>query len=951
MRKVNIIWWAILILVVPALGCSGGGGNPLTPSNDNLRYGSTTPNQQMLLGHYDISIDTNTFEIEVLPIRGPQFQANVIMYLQPPAGNPANIGLALNPGGTDISQGIIDIDISITHPFPGTNMRGFDVRAIVMGKKATQLSWYDYDIQYPKPDEFRLLNADGYTRWWNAVEFLTPGLFGYTPGVMGNTSPKGTTNAYKYFCDGLGASDPLEIPVDTRGTFSTEDAQGDPNTLTRQYIMKFPMVGGAPQVQFQYAICASFMPPPPDTTPPGPVEVYPIEANCPEVYRIGITVDPSSTAYFVSTQSGGDLVLNIELFDWQVLEYEGGVPAQIDHFILESPSLWDGFVDPLSSGILIPSMSETSSVWQVEIPDVTPTSVSQDIFVTVQSKDPISYSPPNPGSAIYPGGTLAAYFLYTYELPGNSAPIIGVISGPSKYSPGALLEYSLSSMTDLQDGNNLTVHWDFDGDGVFEDDEDGNETNKKSTYTFPGPGVYNVQCRVTDTQDAYTDSNVLEVEPMSLPYDDPMDASTQTLWHVENGITDLHDPPSGLEWNVQGDHWSTSSAFTGQYDDYMNTMLVSPQIPAGVNDEASVTISHRYETEIGYDDCQVYTRINSGGWLPFSPLYDGASPGYPNYQDIQFQLTSLNPGDLIEIGFLFDSDSSFYDYAGWDATHLTIIDNKPPVIEGIWGPQSIDTFGPVSYSTVATDLDGIASYMWSLEADGILPVYDDPGDGMGNLEAYFPADGLWDLYVEATDAGDPPLSSTFGPYGVIVFSINPDAFFADHFETDTGTWTYTGGIGDGSYQDFWHIDIPNSMLDNVGPDGCYAEEEQPIFGKTASADITFPDTTNNCWLKLLHQLDTESGGFTVPYDGQWVEIDGTLVKPTYGFLYDDNFGNWSHGYFVGDTSGYVVSSFDLGTEFNDGLSHTIVLHQLCTDVATNCMGGWQIDYIEFWEAD
>ncbi len=949
MHRVHYALWGILLIGLLALGCSKGGGTPVTPGVVVEKPTTYTSNQQLLLGLYDISIDPVNLVAEVVPIRGPAFQVNIVQYLQPPLGNPANLGLKINPAGTNPAEGIFDLDISITHPFPGSNLRGFDVRAIVMGKKATQLSQFDYDIQFPKPDELRLLNADGYTRWWNAVEFLTPGLFGFTETAMGIGKVKGTMNGYKYYSDGLGASDPLDLDIENRGTFSTEDGAGDPNVLTRQFIIRFPMDSGVPQIQFQYAICASFLPPDPGNPPPAPVDAYPIEANCPEPYKIDISVDPDSTAYYTSVSSGGDLILNIEVFDWQALENPKGVPAEIGAFRIESPTLWTGLIDPVASGTPYPTTNPTSSAWQVEIKNVTPTAEEQDIFVTVQSADPTSYAPPIPGAGIYPGGgVLAAYFLHTVELPGNSAPIIGEISGPSKYGPGALLVYNLSSMTDLQDGTNLTVTWDFDGDGIFEDDDDGSDTNKKGSYTFLGPGDYTVQCRVTDTQDAYTDSNTLVVEPLSFPYVDPMDGSTESLWHVENGFNDIHVP--ALEWNVQGDHWSTSSSVTGYYDDDMNTMLISPVIPAGANPDVHVTLTHRYNTESTLDDCQAWYRLNGGSWMTISPQWSAASLGYPSYIDSEFSIPGLAPGDLIELGFLFDTDYSIV-YAGWDITHLTMIDNTAPVIDGIYGPQSVDSLGPVTYSTVANDLDGIALYLWSLEPAGDPPVYDDPGDGMGSLEAYFANDGQWELYVEATDAGDPPLSSTFGPYGVTVFFKNPDAFFSDDFDTDTGAWTYTGGVGDGAYQDFWHIETGNSLISNVGPDGCYASESVPPIPKSASVGVSFPTSGFNAMLKLLHSMDTEDSGFAEPYDGQWVEIDGTLIEPYFGFTYQDNGGLWPHGYFVGNSGGYSISIFDLGTIYNDGLTHTLTLHCYSVDMATNCLGGWQIDYLEFWIED
>ena len=70
--------------------------------------------------------------------------------------------------------------------------------------------------------------------------------------------------------------------------------------------------------------------------------------------------------------------------------------------------------------------------------------------------------------------------------------------------------------------------WDFDGDGIFDDDQDGYDTNLSGTGTFIGNQIQHVQCRVTDTGGAYTDSNILAVQPIVLPYIDPMDASSES---------------------------------------------------------------------------------------------------------------------------------------------------------------------------------------------------------------------------------------------------------------------------------------------------------------------------------------------------------------------------------------------------------------------------------------
>jgi len=948
MRKGHLFLTGVLITILVTAGCSGGSGSPVSPELERPAELTSTPNEQLLFGLYDIELDVESMTAEVIPLRGPSFQANIVQYLQPPFGSPANLKVSIDIPGSDIANGIFDMDISITHPFPGTNLRGFDVRGIFLGAKGTQLSEFDWDVQYPKPTEARLLNADGYTRWWNAVEFLTPGLWGYTPPILGNTDPKATVNGYKYFTDELGADDPMILNPDNRGTFSTQDTMSEANKLTRNFMIRFPMAGGSPSIKFRYAICASFEPPTPGTPPPGPVEAYPTGANCPEPYQISVSMAPESTAYYTSTGTGGDLIMNIEIFDWQAPENPAGVPGELGYVVLESPTMWDGYINLLSEGVMSDGPNPTSSVWQIEIEDIVADDYQQDVFIIAQSADPTSYMPPVPGGGIYPGGAvLSAYYLYTIDMPGNSPPTIGDIYGPDKFVPGAELVYTLESAEDLQDGPNVTITWDFDGDGVFEDDLDGSDTNFEGEYIFTEEETHYVQCRVYDTAMAYSDSNILEVDPMSLPFIDPMDTTTETLWTVENSIFEPHT--AALEWNVQGEYWASGSPTSSQYENYMDTTLISPLLPAGENDEVQVTITHRYQTESAFFDTgQVVYQVNDGPWLDLSPQFNGSNTGYPEFIDQTFTIGSLNPGDYFQIGFHWNTDSSSYYYEGWDITHVQIIDNEPPSIEGIWGPQVVTDLGPHQYTTVANDLDGIAEYMWSVEGDGEDPVYDDPGDGMGGLDHTFAADGNWDIYVKVIDNGDPPLSDEFGPYPVTVSSSNPDAFYHEDFDIDPGTWSYTGE----SYQAFWHIDTVEGVLWNQGPDGCFAEELELPTEKTASVDIIIPDTTNEVRLKMLFSLECDTGGPTAgPYDGQWVTLDDTVIEPGFGFLYDDKGGIWDQGYFHGVTGGYVVSTWIIDPGYADGGSHTLTLHQLSIDEIENCYDGWKIDFIEMWEMD
>ena len=50
---------------------------------------------------------------------------------------------------------------------------------------------YDDSEVFAKYGEPRLMNPDGLSRWWNPVEFLGGGLFGYKSGLLGTPGGAG----------------------------------------------------------------------------------------------------------------------------------------------------------------------------------------------------------------------------------------------------------------------------------------------------------------------------------------------------------------------------------------------------------------------------------------------------------------------------------------------------------------------------------------------------------------------------------------------------------------------------------------------------------------------------------------------------------------------------------------------------------------------------------------
>jgi len=410
----NRIWFVFIIIVLALLfcGCSGSGTNPLIPSDsgDELLLTGDAEIQKsgddghQLWGLWGVMLDTQSSELELIPLRGASFHMNVSRIL-----NDVMMGLSFEINSFDPVEGIADIDVTLTHPVPDSDFRGFDVRGIFMGPGETIVSKTDPNLIYNGLNAARLLNADGYTRWWNAVEFTSPGMFGYYEDnvVPGFLIPATTLNPYKYFADALWSEDPVvpKVNISNRGTFSTDI---NPPSLTRNYLIKFPYIGGDLKVVFHYAVDASWVEPTGDSSSPKPIGDFPINANCQEAFHIEVDSGGSTAWYQGADANGGDLVFDITVHDWQASENPMGILGEIDAIWLESDTLFDTFyVDP--SSVLMNSQT-TCGTFHVIIPDVHPTGIeNQEVLVTVRSKEPTSYAPPF-GMTDYPeSAVLAAY--------------------------------------------------------------------------------------------------------------------------------------------------------------------------------------------------------------------------------------------------------------------------------------------------------------------------------------------------------------------------------------------------------------------------------------------------------------------------------------------------------------------------------------------------------------
>ncbi len=392
MQKINFLCVTAIAAVAVSIitGCSST--NPASPATpgESARDASSTSHQ--LWGYYQFTIDPDAAIVDITPLRHADLHMNVLPFLEPPA----LLNLTLET--LQFNGNIIEADIGLRHPFLGLNQfTGFDVRGIFI-TSGSVTGFSNPDLRLAGESDTRLLNPDGYTRWWNPSEFPvnTGTIAGYNDGLLGTPDSVGnfncTLNGYKYFCDDLDdTSDPLdEITLANRGLFSA----GQKNV--RHYTIR--MQGG---LVFNYAIDASWVFP----TGSPPYEVpddFGPAANSPEPFRISASAIENTLYYKDDNDFGGDLALLIDVYDW--------TDPAANTVMMESIGVFQSpFVTiPIGGG-------EGYSTYAVEISDATPIS-SDPINVLITVEDPVvGYE------GLLPGENIASYQIISVDV-GSEPP-------------------------------------------------------------------------------------------------------------------------------------------------------------------------------------------------------------------------------------------------------------------------------------------------------------------------------------------------------------------------------------------------------------------------------------------------------------------------------------------------------------------------------------------------
>jgi hypothetical protein len=291
----RIIVSLIFILALTfMISCSGGDGNIVTPdpaNRENVAVEST--GGTLCTGLWQVVIDTNTGTGDIVRLRSADKIINVLGFMEPP---PLSL-MDLDWANLVIADPVIEVGVILTHPIAGDAVfTGFDVRGICFGPAVN--------------------NADGLTVV-TSPEYFSGVPFGYQDGLLGAPDSVGNYSGlagYKYFCDGLGATEDLAEFMSDTGNVADRGSYGAGNTNQRDYILDWTNSDQAFFV-FNYAIYANYDWP--VGAPPINLDSFEITtANSAEAFACKVT-ELSNSLYFAGSGGGGAISLQVEVWDWQ----------------------------------------------------------------------------------------------------------------------------------------------------------------------------------------------------------------------------------------------------------------------------------------------------------------------------------------------------------------------------------------------------------------------------------------------------------------------------------------------------------------------------------------------------------------------------------------------------------------------------------------------------------
>ncbi len=743
---------SLLVLVsilIFSIGCSGN--SPVMPpltsgSYNSAGSASNADDPHRLWGNWEVVVDIENSTIEYAPLRSSDLHFNVVPLLMEGTFDSALTFANLN---IDADNHSLSIDVSLEHPFPTLpHVAGFDVRGIFFTRGGS-FNIISGNVIMTGPDEPRLVNADGYTRWWNPLEFFGPSVLGYVDGYYGvkkiNAGFQNTLAGYKYFADGLGTLDTMaDLDPHDRGVFRA----GSKNT--RSYRVEFGDIQTNFLV-FNYAVDACWGPIPGYTLPgPPPVipDDFPLSANCPEPYWIDVR--ETSNTLSATTLGGtiGTVNLEIDIYDWQAMDPLSSVPMEVSVVQVEAPIFGLG----PSTATVIPGSGGDGhmSTYTASIAGGSGVKLDTvDLIVTATSSEG-DYQ--NEITNFLGVGPLQAFFVY-------SAKVLDadLYSGwnwrytknlyPEEPNQGA----NLPDIAVYPDGGNVVAatvdQINYDPDNTGENHPDSINVWSNDYDTVSEPEFYHMPIEMLIDTGLWNDVNGITVADLGTRF-----FFTSSNIHDEFSDGETEPVYSFLTWlthwylgNEQAESWNTVFFSAGGYPRYYCTD------PCNGVDAATDYIYSVYLYDVtnlaGPNPAPDPLRYIIMRWQPpYQPIEDDADwvrpnnvppgnvgPGYVDRDQPYNHRLAVDDSTPMARFYILDSlneievvDSDFSDeFFGWSHEGTVTVENLPPEVTGIVDIEVVQTrdLGTLRNHVAALCTYGLDQWrVWVFDFDEAQPL-------------------------------------------------------------------------------------------------------------------------------------------------------------------------------------------------------------------------------------
>jgi PKD repeat protein len=799
MRRSLVGIFITAILGVSILGCNSNSSaispelsypndpqtsqNGENPALSNMAEAAASPHQILSLSQVYFNPADETFEL--VPFRLPELHLNILKWLdEAPCADCIKITSLQNLGG-----GVFNIDFQISNPFTHLAYTAFDTRGIVLFNGSRTFPSSGLTTPDSALGDGELLNADGYTALYNSTT-IGDGLGG-TQGYQERSFsthdlPDALLNGFKRFNS--------PDPSNTRNALLI----GDPASATFKIDLPDTVVSFGFAVDVSWTVAATF----PVTNP---ITQFGPDANCPEAWKLDVVETPVGDGL---TECGGEVLITIDVYDWQAKD-------DVHQLLIECPELFDSTITAL---FLQDGIGYTRYQASISNSNNAPIG-SYKVLISKTSSE---------NTSAIPWLDLTAYQIITADVVQSikQPPVAVAHSSLSTLFLNQPADFDASDSVDYDCGGQQIVNyeWDWENNGTFDD------TGMAVAHSWPSVGIYFVQLRVTDDENA-TDTldSPLEititdekVPPVAIAQADPIpqtsempvsftstgsydpDGGSLALYQWDwddDGLFDATGPTTEHTWNTPGTYpvqlqVTDDDGATDTLDEPLLIVIEAPKVPpvaiAQANPNPQSSGSPVHFTTIGSID-------PDGGNLTLfewdwdnNGVFDETGPSADH---------SWNTPGNYPVQLRVTDDESATNILGEPLQIVIVAAKVQPIAMAQANPNPQSSGSPVNFtSTGSNDPDGgsLTLYEWDWDNNG---VYDANGPSVShtwNTSGTYPVQLRVTDDEGATDTLNAPLqivieTEKVPPVAMAQANPNPQtAGLAVHF-TSTGANDPDGG--------------------------------------------------------------------------------------------------------------------------------------------------------------